>query len=110
MSHSGHACPGLFPRRHRAYKPSARVEVRTSAMVNAAVIGARGYLGRECMRLLLAHPQVDTLVPVSSSEAGKPYGEAVPSFRGLTSLAFASAGDGKVRDADVVFLATDAEE
>jgi N-acetyl-gamma-glutamyl-phosphate reductase len=78
-------------------------------MVDVAVIGARGYLGRECMRLLLAHPQVGSLTPVTSSEAGKPYGEAVPGFRGV-SMAMASMEDPKVRDADVVFLATDAEE
>jgi N-acetyl-gamma-glutamyl-phosphate reductase len=85
-------------------------------MVNVAVIGARGYLGRECMRLLLAHPQVKSLTPVSSSEAGKPYGDLVPGFRGVLrhgdgqALAFAAAGDPKVSQADVLFLATDAEE
>ena len=78
-------------------------------MVNVAVIGARGYLGRECMRLLLAHPRVASLTPVSS-EAGKAYGELVPAFRGRSGLQTVAAGDAKVRDADVVFLATDAEE
>src|SRR5687767_4816534 len=78
-------------------------------MVDVAVIGARGYLGRECMRLLLAHPEVESLTPVTTGEAGKPYGESVPGFRGQ-DLTMANIADAKVRDADVVFLATDAED
>ena len=78
-------------------------------MVNVAVIGARGYLGRECMRLLLAHPEVDSLTPVTGGEAGKPYGESVPGFRGQ-DMTMANLDGAKVRDADVAFLATDADE
>lgn len=78
-------------------------------MVNVAVIGARGYLGRECMRLLLAHPRVESLVPVSSSEAGKPYGDLVAGFRGVRH-AFVPSSDAAVQRADVLLLATDAEE
>lgn len=79
-------------------------------MVNVAVIGARGYLGRECIRILLAHPEVSSLAPVSSTEAGKPYGDLVPGFRGQSALRFVSASDPAVAKADVLFLATDAEE
>lgn len=78
-------------------------------MVNVAVIGARGYLGRECMRLLLAHPRVESLTPVSSSEAGRPYGDLVAGFRGVRN-AFVPSSDPAVAKADVLFLATDAEE
>lgn len=78
-------------------------------MVHVAVIGARGYLGRECIRILLQHPKVQSLTPVSSSEAGKPYGDLVPGFRGQ-DLRFAPATDARVAGADVLFLATDAEE
>ncbi|HUR24410.1 MAG TPA: N-acetyl-gamma-glutamyl-phosphate reductase [Candidatus Thermoplasmatota archaeon] len=78
-------------------------------MVNVAVIGARGYLGRECIRILLNHPKVQSITPVSGSEAGKPYGELVPGFRGR-DLVFVPATDAKVSAADVLFLATDAEE
>lgn len=79
-------------------------------MVNVAVLGARGYLGRECMRLLLAHPDVEQLVPTTSAEAGKPYGDSVPGFRHRQDLVMRSADDSRVRDADVHFLATDGEE
>ncbi|MHB1261409.1 MAG: N-acetyl-gamma-glutamyl-phosphate reductase [Thermoplasmatota archaeon] len=78
-------------------------------MVNVAVIGARGYLGRECIRILLNHPKVQSITPVSGSEAGKPYGDLVPGFRGR-NLTFVASSDAKVAAADVLFLATDAEE
>lgn len=78
-------------------------------MVHVAVIGARGYLGRECIRILLNHPKVQSITPVSGSEAGKPYGDLVPGFRGR-DLAFVTSSDTKVTKADVLFLATDAEE
>lgn len=78
-------------------------------MVTVAVIGARGYLGRECIRILLGHPQVTEITPVSNTEAGKPYGDLVAGFRGR-DLAFVGATDPKVAAADVLFLATDAEE
>lgn len=77
-------------------------------MVNVAVLGARGYLGRELMRILVGHPDVASIVPVSGSEAGKPYGASVPSFRHRADLVFQAAE--AAQDADVVFLATDGEE
>lgn len=77
-------------------------------MVNAAVIGARGYLGRELLRWLLAHPEVDSVTPITSGETGKPYGESVPAFRHRSDLVM--AGPAAAQGADVVFLATDGEE
>ena len=77
-------------------------------MLDVAVIGARGYLGRELMRLLLSHPEVGRLVPVSGSEAGKPYGDSVPAFRHRRELVM--AGSSAAQSADVVFLAVDSEE
>jgi N-acetyl-gamma-glutamyl-phosphate reductase len=78
-------------------------------MVTCAVIGSRGYLGRELVRILLAHPEVESVVP-TSSEAGRPYGELVPAFRHRTDLRTVAPGSPAVRDADVQFLATDGEE
>ncbi|HEX2065669.1 MAG TPA: N-acetyl-gamma-glutamyl-phosphate reductase [Candidatus Thermoplasmatota archaeon] len=77
-------------------------------MVDVAVVGARGYLGRELVRWLLHHPKVGAIAPVTSGEPGRPYGESVPAFRHRTDLVL--AGPGAAQDADVVFLATDAEE
>ena len=78
------------------------------AMVDVAVIGARGYLGRELMRLLVVHPEVAAVVPITSGDAGRPYGDSVPAFRHRRDLVMANAE--AARDADVVFLATDGEE
>jgi N-acetyl-gamma-glutamyl-phosphate reductase len=80
----------------------------THSSVSVAVVGARGYLGRELVRLLAAHPKVGSLTLTSTSEAGKPYGELVPAFRHRRDLVMAPQA--KARDADVVFLATDGEE
>jgi N-acetyl-gamma-glutamyl-phosphate reductase len=77
-------------------------------MVDVAVVGARGYLGRELLRWLLLHPEVDSVSPITSGEAGKPYGESVPAFRHRADLVM--AGPAAAQDADVVFLATDGEE
>src|SRR4051794_27918716 len=77
-------------------------------MVDVAVIGARGYLGRELLRWLLLHPEVESVAPITSGEAGKPYGESVPAFRHRTDLVM--QGPAAAQDADVVFLATDGEE
>ena len=79
-------------------------------MVEVAVIGARGYLGRELVRLLLAHPKVDAIVPATSGEAGRPLGESVPSLRHRRDLVMVNPGDRKVAQAGAVFLATDGDE
>ncbi len=40
--------------------------------MRAAVLGATGYTGLVLLRLLAEHPQVDDIVPVSSSQPGSP--------------------------------------
>ncbi|HUR61263.1 MAG TPA: N-acetyl-gamma-glutamyl-phosphate reductase [Candidatus Thermoplasmatota archaeon] len=77
-------------------------------MVDVAVIGARGYLGRELLRWLLLHPKVASIAPITSGETGRPYGDSVPAFRHRTDLTM--KGPEAARDADVVFLATDGED
>jgi len=72
-------------------------------MVKAAVVGARGYLGRETTRLLLGHPDVDGVVPISRSAAGDPFGRHVPALRHVD---LTIQDDSAAADADVLFLAT----
>lgn len=43
--------------------------------MKVAVFGASGYGGQILMRLLLDHPEVETIIPVSSTAAGKPIDE-----------------------------------
>ncbi|HUR63102.1 MAG TPA: N-acetyl-gamma-glutamyl-phosphate reductase [Candidatus Thermoplasmatota archaeon] len=76
--------------------------------MDVAVVGARGYLGRELMRWLLLHPEVTSVAPITSGAPGTPYGDAVPAFRHRADLVM--AGPAAAQDADVVFLATDGEE
>ncbi len=73
-------------------------------MVTASVIGARGYLGRELMRILVQHPDVERVQPVSTTQAGRQYAELVPSFRHMPDLEVVPVQD--AGDADVAFLAT----
>lgn len=79
-------------------------------MVNVAVVGARGYLGREIVRILLQHPNVERVLPVSKGAQGQLYGQAVPGFRHMRELTFLSSDDPAVHAADVHFFATDAED
>lgn len=72
-------------------------------MTDAAVLGARGYAGREITRLLLTHPKVDRVIPLSGSVAGEPVRDHIPTMQHL-DLDFGTHDD--IQDADVVFLAT----
>jgi [amino group carrier protein]-6-phospho-L-2-aminoadipate/5-phospho-L-glutamate reductase len=73
-------------------------------MTRAGVIGASGYIGGELCRLLLGHPHLDLVAPVSRSLAGRRVDGAHPNLRGLTDLTFLGADD--VPQCDVLFLAT----
>lgn len=71
--------------------------------IDAAVLGARGYAGRELLRLLLGHSKVDKIVPLSGSVTGEPVGDHIPSMQHV-DMTFGTDAD--MQDADVVFLAT----
>ncbi len=43
--------------------------------MKVAVFGASGYGGQVLMRLLLEHPEIDSVIPVSSTSAGSPVDE-----------------------------------
>jgi N-acetyl-gamma-glutamyl-phosphate reductase len=50
--------------------------------VIAGIIGATGYAGAELVRLLRAHPQVEALIPASSSHKGERIEDIYPNLRG----------------------------
>ncbi len=79
-------------------------------MAKASIIGARGYLGRELIRILLDHPNVDTIVPASRSNAGTLVGDEIPSLGHVRTLKFVDHDHQDVLDSDIVFLATPAGE
>ncbi len=76
-------------------------------MVDVAVCGARGYLGRSLIGCLLSHEGVQNVTPVSRSAEGQPYGQAVPAFHQAEDLVLHGPEDPTVLDSDVVFLATE---
>jgi [amino group carrier protein]-6-phospho-L-2-aminoadipate/5-phospho-L-glutamate reductase len=70
--------------------------------MKAGIVGAAGYAGGELLRLLLGHPEVEKVVPGSSSLAGKPVTAAHPNLRKRTDLTFVPYDD--VSGCDVLFL------
>lgn len=77
--------------------------------IKVAVVGGSGYTGIELIRLLLNHPQVDTLTVTSRSEAGRGLEEVFPSFTGhpkAKSVIFQLPQLDLLAQANVVFFAT----
>jgi N-acetyl-gamma-glutamyl-phosphate reductase len=74
--------------------------------VKAAVVGAGGYAGGELLRLLLQHPEVSDILPVSRSRAGERLGAAHPGLETISDGRFSGATAAEAaRGRDVVFLA-----
>ncbi len=80
-------------------------------MIRVGIVGATGYGGRELLRLLLAHPEVQVTALASTSVAGQRLDDVLPAFRKLSSLRF-EAFDAKALKAacDVVFVGVPSKE
>ena len=63
--------------------------------LRVAVLGASGYAGLELLRIVLRHPRLELAAVTSEQRAGRPVGEAFPSLRGLTSLAYEALDAGR---------------
>lgn len=55
-------------------------------MINVAIIGATGYVGLECTRLLLSHPQVKITCLVSQSFVGQKFSDIYPNLSGICDI------------------------
>ncbi len=77
-------------------------------MINAGIIGATGYGGRETIRLLLGHPQTQiALLAADPSFTGQRIDQVYPEFRGRIDLVCQDVDEAKfAKECDVVFLAT----
>ena len=77
-------------------------------MINAGIIGATGYGGRETIRVLLGHPQVRiTLLAADPSFTGQSIAKVYPEFRGRIDLVCQDVDEAKIaKECDIVFLAT----
>lgn len=69
--------------------------------IKAAIVGAAGYTGGEIIRLLVGHPHIEAIVPVSSSSAGKSVTHVHSDLIGDVELNFVSTPEG---NEDVIFL------
>ncbi|HSN96908.1 MAG TPA: hypothetical protein VLS89_01380, partial [Candidatus Nanopelagicales bacterium] len=69
------------------------------------VVGARGYVGQELLRLLAGHPIFDIAFVVSRSQAGAPVSELVPEVRADLRFEDLDAAEVAARGADAVVLA-----
>ena len=72
----------------------------------AAVVGAAGYAGAECVRLLCGHPNFELTCITSTGDAGKKMSELYPALLGICDLEFEPHDAALVASkADVAFLA-----
>jgi N-acetyl-gamma-glutamyl-phosphate/LysW-gamma-L-alpha-aminoadipyl-6-phosphate reductase len=72
-------------------------------MIQAAIVGASGYVGGELLRLLLAHPQVEVTQITSETYAGQYVYFVHPNLRGHTDLRFTRLAD--LTPCELLFLA-----
>ncbi len=79
--------------------------------IQVGIIGGTGYGGREVIRLLAEHPDAELCAVASTSAAGTPLGEVLPSLAGTTDIV-CEAIDPKALAAscDVVFLCVPSKE
>tara|TARA_R110002020_G_scaffold36373_6_gene109294 strand:- start:59 stop:1087 length:1029 start_codon:yes stop_codon:yes gene_type:complete len=72
-------------------------------MVSVAVMGASGYVGGELLRLLLGHPEINSVQAASDTRAGALIGDVHPHLRGQSTLQFVART--AIAPCDVLFLA-----
>ncbi len=73
-------------------------------MVKATVVGASGYMGGELLRLLVRHPEIEEIVSVSRSYAGKPVSSLHKNLYKVLDLPFVDLDLDNI-DSDIVFFA-----
>lgn len=74
--------------------------------MRAGVIGAAGYAGAECVRILLGHPDFEVALVTSDADAGHAVSEVYPSLFGACDLVFEALDvDAVIERCDIVFLA-----
>jgi N-acetyl-gamma-glutamyl-phosphate/LysW-gamma-L-alpha-aminoadipyl-6-phosphate reductase len=73
-------------------------------VINAAVVGASGYVGGELIRMLIGHSAVAEVTAASRRHAGRRVTWAHPNLRGRTEMVFRSPD--RLGRHDVLFLAT----
>jgi N-acetyl-gamma-glutamyl-phosphate/LysW-gamma-L-alpha-aminoadipyl-6-phosphate reductase len=72
-------------------------------VIQAAIVGASGYVGGELLRLLLAHPEVEVTQITSETYAGRYAHSVHPNLRGHATLRFSPLAE--LSSCDLLFLA-----
>jgi N-acetyl-gamma-glutamyl-phosphate reductase common form len=70
------------------------------------IVGVTGYVGSECVRWLLGHPNVEIAAVVARNRAEMPLGTAVPALEGLSDLRCEDFDAQRLAALDAVILAT----
>lgn len=73
--------------------------------LNVGIVHAAGYVGRELITLVDAHPFLDLAIVASDSHAGEPVWKVHPTLRRISSQRFSSVDVEAILDLDVVILA-----
>lgn len=74
-------------------------------MVTATVVGASGYLGAELIRILVNHPRVDDIIPVSQHHAKKPVSSIHRNLYNIFDRNFENLNTPDI-DSDIAFFAS----
>jgi len=69
----------------------------------AVILGASGYTGAECVRLLAGHPRIEIAALTGHSRAGQAYGDVYPNFAHLDLPDLCTVDDVDWEAVDVVF-------
>ncbi len=72
--------------------------------MNAAVVGASGYIGGEVVRSLLSHSRVNLKAVIGNESAGRKLSEEQPYLQGVTDLVIQKIDQVNWKEIDVVFL------
>ena len=73
-------------------------------MVNVGIVAPTGYGGREIVRLLAGHPEVEIAVLASNSAAGRALSDVVPGLRGVVDTVCVQPDPELLGDCDLVFF------
>ena len=70
-----------------------------------SVVGASGYIGGELVRILLNHPKIDKIIPISQTRVGKHVSKIHPNLYKIFDEKFLELNTNNL-DSDLVFFAT----